>query len=174
MNSIDFYKPDVSNSSLYERSIDVNCILQNEENEKYTLWNTSLNSAYVEPSSTSMRCFINTNDELKMKTDQYLNDYRCHVDSSSDSFQNDNCIGYECNKGMMYKLDEFNTYHNYPVCKFRTSNSEEMSCCPENVQIFDNITRRNIEMPNIKPDNDLIMDTPIIPQLKYNKCYLKY
>ena len=178
MNSVDFYKPDISNSSLYDRSVDVNCILHTEAHNKYTSWNTQMNDAFVEPASTSMRCFINPRDELKLKTDQYLNDYRCHVDSSTESFKGDDCIGFECNKGMMYKLDEFNTYHNYPVCKVRDTNNEadskEMTCCPENIQIFDNVTRRNIEIPQVKPDNDLIMDTPIIPQLRYNKCYLKY
>lgn len=170
---VDYYQPDISNSCLYDQSVNVNCILQTEENAKYTKWNTYLNESYVEPSSTSMRCFIEPRDEFKLKTDQYLNDYRCHVDSSTNTFEGDDCLGFECNKGMMYKLDEFNTYHNYPVCRFRDENNkEEMTCCPENIQIFDNITRRNVEIPVIKPDNDLIMNTPIIPQLKYNKCFL--
>ena len=173
MNPDDFYKADISNSTLYNRSFEVNNILRNEEAEKYDSWNTHLNAAYVEPESTSMRCFIEPTTELKLKTDQYLNDYRCHVESSTGSFKADDCIGFECNKGMLYKLDSFNTYHNYPVCKVR-EDQKEMTCCPENIQIFDNLTRRNVQVPVIKPDNDLIMDTPIIPQLKYNKCFLKY
>ena len=82
---VDYYQPDISNSCLYDQSVNVNCILQTEENAKYTKWNTYLNDSYVEPSSTSMRCFIEPRDEFKLKTDQYLNDYRCHV--YEDEFQ---------------------------------------------------------------------------------------
>ena len=165
------YEPDVSNSSLYEQSLHVNCVLQTKENEKYSSINDSLNKSYTEEESTSMRCYIEREQEQRLRVDQFENKYRCHVDSSNDQDAYDDCVGYECNRGMMYKLDNFNTYHNYPVCKIR---DEKISCCPENVQIFDNMTRRNIEIPYTRPMHDLIVDSPIIPKLEYNKCFYKY
>ena len=168
----DYHCPDIANSSLYETSVRVNCILQNIEQSKHKDLNTKLKGSVTEKSSTIMREFIEPVYEHKLKTDQYDNKYKCHyVDPSHDKDRvYSTCLGFECNTDMMYKLDDFNTYHNYPVCKVREDG--QVTCCPENIQIFDNMTRRNIEMHANKPDIDLIVDHPIIPKLTYGKGYL--
>jgi hypothetical protein len=165
-----YHQPDISDSSLYNRSIEVNCILQDVENKQYMYNNSALNASFVNDSSTMMRGFIETTFEQKLRTDQFENKYRCSVESSFDNTTYPNALGYECNTNMMYELDEFNTYHNYPVCKIRENN--EVSCCPENIQIFDNLTRRNVELSTHKPLQDLIIEQTIIPGLTYNKCHL--
>lgn len=165
-----FYEPDVSDSSLYEQSFHVNCVLQKNENERYSFLNESMNKSYLEEASTSMRCYIERDQEHKLRVDHLDNKYRCHVEPPNKQSESVDCVGYECNQGMMYKLDNFNTYNNYPVCKIR---DEKISCCPENIQIFDNITRRNIEILDTRPKHELIVDSPIIPKLVYNKCFYK-
>lgn len=167
----DYYHPNISNSPLYDRSIEVNCLLEKDGSLKYVKNNDSLYSSFINESSTMMRDYIDPAYELKIKTDQYDNKYRCYTNSSCNNTTTvyPNNIGYECNTNMMYKLDEFNTYNNYPVCKFKDN---EMICCPENIQIFDNITRRNVEISTDRPNEDLIIEQPIIPSLEFNKCYL--
>lgn len=166
-----FHHPDISNSSLYEKSTAINCLLEKKEDIKYTNVNKLLNQSVIEEASTNMRGFIEPVYEQHLKTDQYANKNRCYVNPSTDTTMNySDCVGFECNTNMMYELDNFNTYHNYPVCKVREN--KEVTCCPENIQIFDNITRRNIEIPDSKQRYDLFVNEPIIPKLTYNKCYL--
>ena len=164
----DYYHPDISNSSLYNKSVDMDCMLQIAESVKYQKLNHKINNFITEEASTMMREYIDPIYEHKLRTDQYNNQYRCYVNPIVDERFYSDCLGFECNTNMLYKLDDFNTYHNYPVCKVRDNN--EITCCPENVQIFDNMTRRNVEIPDTRPKYDLIVDKPMIPKLVYNKC----
>tara|TARA_B110000261_G_C13073321_1_gene353074 strand:- start:264 stop:773 length:510 start_codon:yes stop_codon:yes gene_type:complete len=166
-----YYTDDIANSYLYDNSVKVDCLSTQIKNQMYLSQNMALNTSFLDESSTIMRGFIDTTNEHKLKTDTYDNKYRCYEKVSDHGCDYPDYIGYECNTGMLYKLDEFNTYHNYPVCKIRDE-QQEITCCPENIQIFDNITRRNIELPSHDEDRDLIIQESHIPQLQYNRCQL--
>lgn len=166
-----YHHHDIANSLLYTKSVELNCMLENIENSMYTNDNNEMSKSFVNESSTMMRGFIDPYKEQTLRTEQYDIKNKCYANSSYDNTVYPNSIGYECNTNMMYALDNFNTYHNYPVCKIRDNN--KVACCPENIQIFDNITRRNVEIPSDRPAHDLIVEAPIIPQLQYNKCFYK-
>jgi len=161
-----FYKHDVSNSKLYNESCLLNCDLV-EKKEGYV---NMLNDEIRDYTETKTNCETrkDTITEHFLFTDQFDLKYRCDATLPSQSTFNDDCLGYECNKRFMYELDEFNTYHNYPVC---TTTDEGIACCPKNVQIFNNITRRNNEIPSRVSDSILLFEDDI-PKLQYNTCRL--
>ena len=76
-------------------------------------------------------------------------------------------IGYECltvqNTLLLYP-DRICTFHNYPVY-------EDDTYCSKNHQIYNNLTRRRIQLPNYTPkQSDFKYEK--IPELKYHECML--
>lgn len=174
---MEYYKHDTQNSDLYNASFMYNCELKKEKDYLDTkndvgLRDYSLNEAY-----SHMRCFKNPELESKLITDTYDLKYRCvdkeYLRKPSTQTYSD-CLGYDCKyeaNEFMYELDDFNTYHNYPVCKQRDEESEQSTCCPENIQVFNNLTRRNMSFPQSpKPKQDLLMDETKIPSITYHEC----
>jgi hypothetical protein len=45
-----------------------------------------------------------------------------------------------------------------------------MGCCPENIQVFNNWTKRHNAVRQINDTQELIMEEFEIPSLKYYKC----
>lgn len=178
-----YYQADISASDVYNQSMSYQCNLKEqksllEEKNDINILNYSLSF-----DKTNMRCFKNSDLEQKLRTDTFDTAYKCsgpnipYVRNPSTKTYSE-CLGYECNNEaneFLYKLDEFNTYHNYPVCKAR-NDDEQITCCPENTQLFNNLTRRNMafEQPPSQPKDIPALNRYFfdIPDLKYNKCYL--
>lgn len=165
-----FFVADIENSSLYDRSVKVNCLFKQcleKENssEKY-------NPSYCSTSFAHASC-VDSEQELRLFRSQ---DNVCAV--KPDSYDNTvypDIIGFDANVGMMYPLDEFNTYRNYPVCTYETEDRKNCDrvCAPKNNQIFDNHTRKNHEIPRATPTivNRLIMEKQDRPSQKDDhKC----
>lgn len=165
---------DTNNSSFYDESVKLNCkIIDNLQNDSY-FYNKEQNDYSVNDSKTFMRCFIDPVLEQKLRTDHLSLQYRCAVNKPAVKDYSD-CLGYACNKDQhnqfAYRLDEFNTYHNYPVCKYRNEDSEA-TCCPENIQIFNNWTKRHNISQVTKDRQELIMEDQKIPLIKMQPCKL--
>jgi len=130
-----------------------------------------------------MRCFKESDLEHKLRSDTYDLQYRCIPEKykrTPSTKVYSTCLGYECKRdepnGFMYEMDEFNTYHNYPVCKYREDNNNNSivsTCCPENTQVFNNWTRRSMGFPQPpRADKDLLIEESKIPALTYNECHI--
>jgi predicted esterase YcpF (UPF0227 family) len=168
------YNPDIKNSSIYEASLKLNCNIKDNLQAFYNRNNTDIKDYSLNEQKTHMRCFKDTVLEDRLITDQFLLQYRCGIDNKKNNKEYSNNVGYACNREpneLLYNLDEYNTYHNYPVCKLSDDN-KKMSCCPENIQIFNNWTRRHIITPVVHKKQDLIMEDQHIPRLTYSKCHL--
>ena len=172
--SSQFYTHDIADSDLYKQSLDVGCSLHNATHAAYSS-RIQQQAAYgLNYDSTHYRGYIDSDREHQFRTDQFDLKYRCP--SSNDAqhtYTNDDSLGYACNKGFMYELDEHNTYHNYIVCKNR-DDATTMTCCPENIQIFNNLTRRTMEQQPHKPKAVLFVEDEKIPTVTYSKCKLPY
>lgn len=176
--SSELYAHDVADSDLYKQSLDMGCALHNAKHAAYTHHTRQHASYGVNYDHTRFRGLLDTDREQQFRTDQFDLRYRCppsqeEMQSSrlaNADMPNDD-LGYACNKGFMYELDSHNTYHNYIVCKNRDT-SIAQTCCPENIQIFNNITRRTIEQDHRKPDNVLFVEDEKIPTLTYSQCML--
>jgi hypothetical protein len=163
-----YYRPDTKDSSLYEKSCLLNHDLVNSKrvNESYMNYKNSVH-AFATNHCQQIR---DTDKEDLIFKDQYDLKYRCK-DASLPKVPDfvDNSLGYECNKGFMYTLDNYNTYHNYLVCE----NTEKGKvCCPKNVQLFRNHTRRNTEIPMHESSKLYFNDVDKLPNLTYNVCHL--
>jgi hypothetical protein len=161
-----FYKDDVVDSHLYVQS----CLINSDLIHKNNIANMGLNRGNSIRNELNVQC-KSIKDPMKehfLLRPRFNAKYVCdEITQYSEPFTDDS-LGYECNKGFMYELDEFNTYHNYPVCSLRDNN---IACCPKNVQIFNNITKRNNEVP-MHVRNDILLFKDNIPHLKYNTCQL--
>jgi uncharacterized protein with PIN domain len=165
---------DTQNSSYYEQSVKLNCkIIDNLQTNSH-FDNKEKSMYFVDDSTTHMRCFIDPVLEQKLKTDHLSLDYRCGI-VKPPAKQYSDCLGYACNKDthnqFAYNLDEFNTYHNYPVCKYR-NNETEVTCCPENIQIFNNWTKRHAISEHPKVNSHLLMED--IPIVKHEGCRIEH
>lgn len=167
-----FYEIDTEDSSLYEDSLKLHCNMKDALQNSYYNKNKNISEYSTSYDKTYMRCFKDVNLEDMYRKDTFQLKYRCGYteDSSLNNTKYSDCLGYSCNKEQnefLYNLDEFNTYHNYLVC-----DDNSMTCCPENIQIFNNWTRRHMPVKPVKPPQDIIMDEQEIPKLTYNKCVL--
>lgn len=163
-----FYQHDVANSKLYEQARLLNCDLVNTRNVADGFFNKQVtNYATVD---TTCRDTKSPDTEHFLITDQFNLKYRCEDATLPTNPFVDDSLGFATNKGFMYALDDFNTYHNYPVCT--TKESGEMACCPKNVQIFRNMTRRNHEVPPRETEQSVLMFDDNLPKLTYNTCKL--
>lgn len=162
-----FYQHEVADSKLYEQSHLLNCDLANTRNVSDGFLNRQL-ADYVTV-DTSCAKEKNPDTEHLLITDQFNLKYRCEDATQPTNPFVDNSLGFATNKGFMYGLDDFNTYHNYPVC---TKNEHGEACCPKNVQIFRNMTRRNNELPVRATEQSVLLFDDNIPKLTYNTCKL--
>lgn len=173
---MEYYNHDTTNSDLYNASFSYNCDLKKQKELQDNTNDLGLRDYALNEDYTYMRCFKDPNLEHKLRSDTFDLKYRCvskdYIRTPSTKLYSD-CLGYDCkreNNEFMYDLDEFNTYHNYPVCKYRGT-TEASTCCPENIQIFNNWTRRSMAIPQRpKPNNELLMEDTKIPSLTYHTC----
>lgn len=173
---MEYYNHDTTNSDLYNASFLYNCDLKQQKEFQDKTNDLGIRDYTLNEDYTYMRCFKDPKLEHKLRSDTYDLKYRCvskeYLRTPSTKVYSD-CLGYDCKREkneFMYDLDEFNTYHNYPVCKFRGT-TEESTCCPENTQIFNNWTRRSMAFPQRpKPNNELLMEETKIPALTYHTC----
>ncbi len=178
-----YYQPDISDSDIYNQSMRYQCNLKEQKTLLEDSTDMRLEGYSLSGDKTHMRCFKDPVLEQKLRTDTYDITNKCggptvpYVRNSSTKTYSE-CLGYDCNREdneFMYKLDEFNTYHNYPVCKLR-GDSKQLTCCPENTQLYNNVTRRSMafEQSPKAPKDIPALDRYFfdIPDLKYNKCYL--
>lgn len=173
-----YHNFDTDNSDIYMQSMLLNCDLKSQK-EFYDKRNDNVVMAYnLSEDKTHMRCFKDPVLEQNLRTDIYSLDYKCKNDVYPMADKNkvySQCLGYECNREkseFMYDLDEFNTYHNYPVCKNREGNT--FTCCPENIQIYNNWTKRQYAFKKPSIPKPLIMKEEKIPPLTYNECCYHY
>jgi hypothetical protein len=173
-----YFKYDTENSDLYNASFMYNCHMKKNKECGDKVFDTGYNNYALDDAYSHLRCFIDPVMEQKLRTDVYSLKYRCldneqRRNPSSKTYST--CLGYDCKREsneFMYELDEFNTYHNYPVCKFR-GKATKSTCCPENTQIFNNLTRRSMSFPQKpKPPQELLMEDAKIPSLTYHECRL--
>lgn len=162
-----FYQHEIANSKLYEKSRLLNCDLVNTRNVSEGFMNRQLTNYATVDTSCSKENSPDT--EHFLITDQFNAKYRCEDATQPTNPFVDNSLGFAANKGFMYGLDDFNTYHNYPVC---TKNENGEACCPKNVQIFRNMTRRNNEIPAREMEQSVLLFDDNIPKLTYNTCKL--
>lgn len=184
-----WHQPDINNSDVYNQSFALNNNLKKALSNDERIQTHTFGTFGVDPVTTNMRGFKDYDLEFKYQTDQYSLKYKteCPIKPIIPQTKYSDCLGYSClrdtnsSKNFMYELDEYNTYHNYPVCKYRDNpdkssfldnHSERMGCCPENIQIFNNWTGRRNAVKANRDDNsqELIMEEFEIPTLKYNKC----
>jgi hypothetical protein len=182
-----WHQPDINNSDIYNQSFALNDYLKNELTHDEKIQNRTFGTFGVDPVTTNMRCFKDYDLEFKYQTDQYSLKYKTECPEKRNvNIEYSDCLGYSClrdtnsSKNFMYDLDEYNTYHNYLVCKnrdkpdkssFSNNTSQQMGCCPENIQVFNNWTKRHNAVRQINDGTqELIMEEFKIPILKYYKC----
>ena len=167
---------DTTNSGFYDDSVKLNCKIMDDLQNNAYFFNKEQSNYSVDDSKTFMRCFTDPVLEQKLRTDHLSLKYRCGIKKPPVKDYSD-CLGYSCNKDQhnmfAYNLDEFNTYHNYPVCKYR-NNEEEPTCCPENIQIFNNWTKRHNISQVTKERQELLMQDQEIPLIKMQPCKIEY
>ena len=177
-----YHQIDISDSDIYNLSMQYQCGLKDKKENYDVSMNCGLTDYSLSEEKTHMRCFIEPVLEQKLKTDTFDTSYKCggpnkiYKRTPSDKVYS-TCLGYDCHKednDFMYELDDYNTYHNYPVCKYRDDEKKTKTCCPENTQIFYNLTRRNVGFPYKERKENTNLDKFFfdIPDLKYNKCRL--
>lgn len=169
---MEYHAIDISDSELYKKSQEIDCLQQ-----KHSKNNERLYDIYSDDVTRYYDGFIDQSTQFHIQTVNFESKMRCFNDELfRKSSHYPDFIGYEANRGMMYKLDEFNTYNNYPVCKVREEKQQGnlVSCCPKNVQIFDNLTRRRYAYPQeVKQErNILLVEETKIPELKFHQCRL--
>ena len=177
---MNYHQFDTQDSDAYCESRNIHDVLNNHATQ-----NSSVDtSEHFFGPRARYGCVKNTDLEHNLFTDQYnLSKYKsfCDKDKKCAEKQYSDCLGYECNRNhphdFMYPLDEYNTYHNYLVCEQTKSKDEyntfSQACCPKNIQIFNNLTRRHLGVPqNNKPSQTLIMDDQAIPIVTMKRCYL--
>lgn len=173
---MEYYNHDTANSAMYNASFLYNCDLRKQKEWQDEANDASVRNYALSDDNTYRRGFKDPNLEHKLRSDTFDLKYRCvskeYMRTPSTKLYSD-CLGYDCNRNgndFMYDLDEFNTYHNYPVCKFRGT-TKASTCCPENTQIFNNLTRRSMAFPQRpKPNRELLMEETKIPSLTYHNC----
>lgn len=183
-----WHQPDINNSEIYDQSLALNDHLKKKLTDDESNQNRTFGTFGVDPVTTNMRCFKDYDLEFKYQTDQYSLKYKteCPPEKKMNNIEYSDCLGYSClrdknsSENFMYDLDEYNTYHNYIVCKYRDNPDkssdntyQQMGCCPENTQIFNNLTKRHNAVRlqnNDDSKQELIMEEFKIPMLKYYKC----
>lgn len=164
-----YHEIDIHDSDTYTDSVLYNCYLQ----EGQTLLDDAVQTFPLN-NEKHMRGCIDRVKEQHLKTDQYDSKYRCHFERKPDKGDYSDCLGYSCNREkneFMYKLDEFNTYRNYPVRHGGSTITSSPGFCPENVQLFNNWTKRHDEsFETYKTENNLIMNEEKIPMVSYKTC----
>lgn len=174
-----FHHPDTINSTTYTDSLLLNNQYIQDLEDQYNETNRSASSLFVDKDQFNYKCVDNIVLEDKIRKNALLLfNNKCFVPPCKPNKTYSNALGYACNKepnNFLYKLDEHNTYHNYPVCKKNDDNNDKsITCCPENIQLFNNWTRRRLPVNTStnKPKKELIMLVDRIPSLKYNECQL--
>jgi hypothetical protein len=172
---VSYYENDINDSQTYLNSVRMHCDLMHTQTNTY-MDAVNKTADYIgDGVATNMRCFKDPELEQNFKLDQYNLNYRCDPFISRDNQKDySDCLGYACNReedAFMYALDEFNTYHNYLVCKNKHDN-DMITCCPENIQIFNNWTKRHMAYKPTRPKQDLFIEEQKIPLITYKRCYL--
>lgn len=160
------YEIETENSKLYDKSVEVNCLIGKcLKRESSSHIHTELDQYHCTRNRFRDRDFDKEYTLIQGQSDV------CAVkpDTWANSCDYPDVIGFAANTGMMYPLDEFNTYRNYPVCRNKYDQCQGRNrriCELMNVQIFDNLTRKNNEVVRRDRDTnvDLIVETTIKPK----------
>lgn len=174
-----YHKFDTQNSSTYNESLNTHLKLEEKQSNNLAdisgVYNDNTFEIEDIMAARSMRCQKDTTLEFNLLTDQFnIPKYKTYCPSTPiASKEYSDCLGYQCNRNhphdFMYQLDEYNTYHNYLVC----DEPERKTCCPKNVQIFDNWTRRHHStVQDPKPPTTLILEENKIPLVTMKQCNL--
>lgn len=169
-----YHETETCDTDEYTRSIEVNRLLARGLDKEWT---------YTARQWTN--CSESKDDYVyKDRVFNFLDTYKdtCAIKPRSKTNYPDR-IGYDANIDTIYTLDDYNTYHNYPVCvnkeqhhKHKNGHDTLQKCCaPKNVQIFDNCTKKTNEYAKVAArSSHFIVETvdETIPSSQYATCHV--
>jgi hypothetical protein len=187
MNGSRYHQFDTHDSEMYIRALATHHDLKNKHEQHRSKTTAAENDHLFNFKDISLVRLNQHKDatiEHNLWTDQYnTNKYKVNCaykiyDEMNQGKNYSDCLGYECNRNhphdFMYLLDEYNTYHNYPVCTM-DPNIQTINCCPKNVQIFNNLTRRHYAHPQpARTPVTLFIEDDKIPMATMNSCSVVY